>query len=181
MKELSDKELAARVAATKDTIAFEELVRRHQNAFQIWLKQLSGHSSKADDIAQDTFISTWNNMHIFRGDGEFKSWLMKIAYTHFLQYLRKAKARNKIIQESKIYKIEEVQTTDNHALPDLQKLLTVLSLEEKACMVLCYSHGYSHTEISTITKLHLGTVKSHIRRGINKIQSKFKIGKNHDG
>ena len=173
MKELSDKELAARVAATKDTIAFEELVRRHQNALRIWLKQLSGHSSNADDIAQDTFISTWNNMHTFRGDGEFKSWLMKIAYTHFLQYLRKAKARNKII--------EEVQYIDNHALPDLKKLLTVLSQEEKACMVLCYSHGYSHTEISTIIKLPLGTVKSHIRRGINKIQSKFKIGKNHDG
>ena len=75
---------------------------------------------------------------------------MKIAYNNFLQSKRKTKATYKIIQKSKIYNVDEMKYTDNQALPDLQKLLSVLSLEERACMVLCYSHGYSHPEISTM-------------------------------
>jgi RNA polymerase sigma-70 factor (ECF subfamily) len=176
MQELSDKDLVVKVVASKDTIAFEELVRRHQKAVRNWLKQLSGDFSSADDIAQDTFISAWNNAHTFRGDGEFKNWIMKIAYTNFLQSKRKTKAMAKILQESKNNSIEEVHYTDSQALPDLQKLLSISSLDERACMVLCYSHGYSHTEISTLINLPLGTVKSHIRRRITRIQDNFKIG-----
>ncbi|MDC0598411.1 RNA polymerase sigma factor [Gammaproteobacteria bacterium] len=175
MKEISDQELVARVVATKNTVAFETLVKRHQLLIRNWLRQLSSDYSNADDIAQETFIQAWKKIHTFRGEGEFKSWLIKIAYTNFLQSKRKEKSTGNLLNEIEAYGTKNESYCINQELPDLHKLLSILSLHEKACMVLCYSHGYSHDEISNIIKLPLGTVKSHIRRSIIKIQTAFNI------
>lgn len=174
MQTLSDKELVSRVVATKDINAFEVLLRRHQKRVTSWLRQLDPHGG-ADDIAQEAFISAWNKIHTFRGDGEFKSWLMKIAYTSFLQFKRKQKSQDNLLKQIETLDIKQGQYSDNQVLPDLQTLLDILSLEEKACMVLCYSFGYSHSEISAMLNLPLGSVKSHIRRSTQKIRIHFDI------
>jgi RNA polymerase sigma-70 factor (ECF subfamily) len=56
---------------------------------------------------------------------------------------------------------------------DLTQALRLLSDEERAVLVLCYAHGYSHAEISDIADLPLGTVKSHIRRGSAKLRERY--------
>ena len=50
-------------------------------------------------------------------------------------------------------------------------LLLFVSPEERACLTLAYAVGMSHPEISGVTGLALGTVKSHIQRGKQKLQN----------
>ena len=60
-------------------------------------------------------------------------------------------------------------------LPDLPKLLAILTGPEQAVMLLGYGFGFSHSEITEVTGIALGTVKSHIHRGKAKIREKFRI------
>lgn len=54
---------------------------------------------------------------------------------------------------------------------DLDRALAQLEGNQKLCVVLSYAEGMSHGEISDLTGLPLGTVKSHVRRGAQKLQS----------
>jgi RNA polymerase sigma-70 factor (ECF subfamily) len=172
----SDEELVARALATRDQAAFGELVRRHQSRVRGWLRQLTRNAATADDIAQEAFIKAWDKLHTFGGQGRFAAWLMKIAYTEFLMSHRKSKAELRLATAVEA-EITEPAAHDpageESAATDLQRMLAVLSEEERVAMVLCYAEGMSHGEASAITGLPVGTIKSHIHRGKEKIRARF--------
>jgi RNA polymerase sigma-70 factor (ECF subfamily) len=64
---------------------------------------------------------------------------------------------------------------------DLEKLLAVLTEEERAIMVMSYACGLSHREIGEATGLPVGTVKSVIFRGKEKIRTSFDIKDHQHG
>jgi RNA polymerase sigma-70 factor (ECF subfamily) len=88
---MDDTFLVARVVAQQDSTAFGELVRRHQSQVRNFLRKLSRDTDAADDLAQDTFLHAWDRLHTFVGHGSFIGWLLKVAYTTFLQSKRKSK------------------------------------------------------------------------------------------
>jgi RNA polymerase sigma-70 factor (ECF subfamily) len=64
---------------------------------------------------------------------------------------------------------------------DLPGMLAVLSGDECLTMVLSFAYGLSHGEVSEVTSMPISTVKSHIRRGKNRIRERFRTGENpHD-
>ncbi len=77
--------------------------------------------------------------------------------------------------ESKSY------TRDSDEVSDLEKLLAVLTEEERAVMVMSYACGLSHREIGEATGLPVGTVKSVIFRGKEKIRTSFDIKDHQHG
>lgn len=179
MRETSDQELVA-FALAGQTAAFETLVRRHQQAVRRWLRRLGSDAALADDAAQDAFVRAWQRLGDYRGSGSFRAWLYRIAYSQFLQALRSRRSRQALqerLQQEELVQEEypEPAHEDSHAQPDMERLLAILSLEERACLLLCYGEGYSHGEISDLLNLPLGTVKSHIRRGVLRIRERFGI------
>jgi RNA polymerase sigma-70 factor (ECF subfamily) len=167
--EPSDEELAARVVAAEDTVAFETLVRRHQSRVRNWLRQLTRDPARADDLAQETFIRAWQRLRTFEGRGKFASWVMKIAFNCFLQVRRRADygapAAPRVGEEDVVVPFLES--------PDVEKMLAVLGVDERHVMILCYAHGLSHAEVSEVLDIPLGTVKSHAQRGKTKIRERF--------
>lgn len=133
----------------------------------------------ADDLAQETFIRAWNKLASFTGKGSFASWLMAIAHNQFLQAIRKSKRERRLMDDLKIEKGEPAMQLDASSsptsgeLPDLPKLLAVLTEQEQTVMLLGYGFGFSHAEITRVTGMALGTVKSHIYRGKARIRDKF--------
>ena len=172
----SDEDLVARAVTARDQAAFGELVRRHQSRVRAWLRQLTRNAATADDIAQEAFMTAWEKLHTFGGQGRFAAWLMKIAYTEFLMAHRKAKSQQRLAAavEAEITgpRVHD-PAGDQSAATDLQRMLAVLSEEEQVVMVLCYAEGMSHGEASEITGMPVGTVKSHIHRGKEKIRQRF--------
>jgi RNA polymerase sigma-70 factor (ECF subfamily) len=90
-RDSADHRLIARVLAGRDSAAFGELVRRHQSHVRNFLRRLCGDFSLADDLAQDAFMRAWDKLNTYSGQGSFIGWLLKIAYTTFLQSRRKSK------------------------------------------------------------------------------------------
>lgn len=178
-----DHELVARVVSAQDTAAFGELVRRHQSQVRNFLRKLAGDVTLADDLAQDCFMHAWDKLQTFSGRGTFIGWLLKVAYTTFLQSKRKSKRYAEILQEAGYAADMESRshTMQSDEVTDLDKFLAVLSEEERAIMVMSYACGLSHREISDATEMPVGTVKSVIFRGKEKIRTSFDIKDHQHG
>ena len=178
-----DNQLVARVVSAQDTRAFGELVRRHQSQVRNFLRKLSGDVTLADDLSQDCFMHAWDKLQTFSGRGSFIGWLLKVAYTTFLQSKRKSKRYAEILEEAgHVTEIEDRHySVQADEVSDLEKLLAVLTEEERAIMVMSYACGLSHREISDATNLPVGTVKSVIFRGKQKIRTSFDIKDHQHG
>ncbi len=160
MSKGEDHELVARVVSAQDTAAFGELVRRHQSQVRNFLRKLAGDVTLADDLAQDCFMHAWDKLQTFSGRGTFIGWLLKVAYTTFLQSKRKSKRYAEILQEAGYAADMESRnrTMQGDEVTDLDKFLAVLSEEERAIMVMSYACGLSHREISDASEMPVGTV-----------------------
>ncbi len=172
-----DHDLVAKVLAQQDAEAFGELVRRHQSRVRNFLRKLTRDFVLADDLAQDAFLHAWDKLHTYRGHGTFTGWLLKVAYTTFLQSKRKSSRYGEILEQlghdTEARGIRQAeQSTD---ITDLDRFLAVLTEEERAVMILSYACGLSHREIGDAANLPIGTVKSIIFRGKEKIRDSFDI------
>ena len=162
------------MVAQQDAEAFGELVRRHQSQVRNFLRKLSRDYVLADDLAQDAFLHAWNKLHTFTGKGTFIGWLLKVAYTTFLQSKRKSNRYSEVLDEMG-HDAGSRAVEESHEVSDLDKFLAVLTEEERAVMILSYACGLSHREIGDAAELPIGTVKSIIFRGKEKIRESFDI------
>ena len=162
------------MVAQQDADAFGELVRRHQSQVRNFLRKITRDFVLADDLAQDAFLHAWDKIHTFSGRGSFVGWLLKVAYTTFLQSKRKSNRYAEILDEVGQQSADRTVDESNE-VSDLDKFLAVLSEEERAVMILSYACGLSHREIGNAASLPVGTVKSIIFRGKEKIRESFDI------
>ena len=171
------------MVASQDAGAFGELIRRHQSQVRNFLRKLTRDESLADDLAQDCFLRAWDKIHTYSGAGSFIGWVLKIAYTTFLQAKRKSKRYQEVIEQAGYEKSQQSPSysgTEEDAL-DLDKLLGALNEQERAIMIFSYACGLSHREISEATELPAGTVKSIIHRAKEKIRTQFEIENHQHG
>lgn len=183
MQDSVDIDLVSRVVAQQDTAAYGELVRRHQSQVRNFLRKLCGEHALADDLAQDSFLHAWEKLHTYAGHGSFIGWLLKIAYTTFLQSKRKSSRYGQVLERVG-YSLETgggARTEESDELGDLDRFLAILTEEERAVMILSYACGLSHSEIGDAAKLPIGTVKSIIFRGKEKIRDTFEIEDHQHG
>lgn len=183
MTRSEDHQLVARVVSGQDTDAFGELVLRHQSHVRNFLRKLTGDYTVADDLAQDCFMHAWAKLQTYSGRGSFIGWLLKVAYTTFLQSKRKSKRYAEILEQ--VGHATDVESRGVDVQPDevtdLDRFLAVLSHDERAVMVMSYACGLSHREISDATSMPVGTVKSVIFRGKEKIRNSFDIKDHQHG
>jgi RNA polymerase sigma-70 factor (ECF subfamily) len=166
--------------ASQDTAAFGELIRRHQSQVRNFLRKLARDETLADDLAQDCFLHVWDKIHTYTGSGSFIGWMLKVAYTTFLQSKRKSKRYREIVEQA-AQETDRVPRTTQDAPEtelDLETLMAALNEQERVIMIFSYACGLSHREISEATELPAGTVKSIIHRAKEKIRTQFEI-ENH--
>ena len=159
----SDADLA-REAASGQEAAFEALVRRYQGTVRGLARRLTAHAAEADDVAQAAFLMAWRKISSYRG-GSFKSWLCTIAYREFLQARRKRKPEVEFDESAHILAFDTSAARMPEHL-DLDRALQTLPENQRICVVLCVASGMSHAEASAATGFPLGTVKSHVNRGV---------------
>jgi RNA polymerase sigma factor (sigma-70 family) len=165
-----DVELAA-LAATGDRLAFGELVRRHGSAVRGLLRRMGAQASLADDLAQDAFLVAFERITEFRGEGTFSAWVRQIAARLYIRRWRKEQ-RLEALEEAPQ---EEVSGGELSAVSriDLDEALKTLSATERMCISLCYGAGLSHAEAAEALNAPLGTVKSHVKRGLDKLRGQL--------
>ncbi|MDH3645907.1 MAG: RNA polymerase sigma factor [Gammaproteobacteria bacterium] len=173
----TDESLISRAIVDHDTQAFDELVQRHQSRVRGWLRHLAGDPALADDLAQETFLRAWKKIATYKAKGSFEAWLLTIARNEFLQNKRKSGR-----ETGHLERLQAETTTDNSESQeyhgegaDADRFLEILGPDERDIMILVYGIGLSHNEASHVSGLPLGTVKSHVRRGVLKVREKFGV------
>ena len=162
----------ALVVAMKDRKAFGELVHRYQTLIRGLLLRMTGNAALADDLSQATFIQAHKKIGTYTGKGTFKGWLCRIANSEFLQAKRKLKAADSVLEQFRAHQDVNPQANrwDVGDVMDLDQALNQLSGQEKMAIVMCYSCGLSHAEAAEAMGYPLGTVKSHVNRGKQKLR-----------
>lgn len=132
--------------------------------------RLSPHSGRADDLAQETFLSAWTKAKSFAGSGRYRGWLLRIAWSSFLMDER---ARSRRIPawrgEAEAPEIADEGDAERDLI--LEDALSRLGEEDRAAVVLCLSLGHSHSEAASILDMPLGTVKTRVARGTKQLMA----------
>ena len=158
-------------AQAKDQAAFGELVKRRQGWARALLRRMCQSHAEADDLAQEAFIKAWDRLRDLETPAAFPGWFRRIAVTTFLMAKRRQKAVfEEITDASPLASEDSTPEAAAGAKLDLEKALARLSDAERLCVTLNHGEGLSHAEIVEITGLPLGTVKSHVLRGTDKLR-----------
>jgi RNA polymerase sigma-70 factor (ECF subfamily) len=168
---LHDVELCGH-AATGDRRAFGELVRRHGTAVRHLLRRMGAQPAEADDVAQDAFLAAFERITEFRGEGTFVGWVKRIAARQYLRRLQREKRLSALVADGETDDVE-VRAGDAENRIDLDEGLKALSAPERLCVSMCYGAGLSHGEAADALNLPLGTVKSHVKRGLEKLRARL--------
>jgi RNA polymerase sigma factor (sigma-70 family) len=170
----TDTDLIACILSRGDHNAFGELVRRYQSPVRAFLTRMTrGDSHLADDLAQETFLKAWQKLYTFRGDAKFSTWLFGIAFNEFRGAARK---RKELALEDMENLLEEPATDARPELRlDLTEAMKVLNSTERAAILLCCQNGLSHEEAAHVLDCPLGTVKTNILRGKDKLKHRLSL------
>ena len=168
MADFSDIALVTQVAVLHNKKAFDQLVRKYQSPVRrFFLNQTLGDEQLSDDLAQETFIKAYVNITKFRGMSSFSTWLMRIAYNVFYDEVRSRKQTDDIDTSSAVRK--STVSGDSNLKMDIHAALALLKPDERTCITLQLIDGYPVDQISKITGINENTVKSHLKRGKDKL------------
>ncbi len=176
-----DLDLVA-LGAAGDRAAFGELVRRHGTAVRGLLRRMGADGATGDDVAQDAFLAAFEQIAEFRGEGAFRGWVSRIAARLYVKRWRR-QARADLLVEAAELEAAELQAAapGADAKIDLDEAMKSLSEPERVCVSLCYGAGLSHAEAAAALNAPLGTVKSHVKRGLDKLRSRLAPQTDGDG
>jgi len=158
------------IASAGDDEAFDELVRRNQNRVRNFMRRLCDQPDMADDLAQQAFFKAWKSIRRLHSPGAFHGYMRKIMVSVWMDELRRRKIDFEALDETDAVMDAPGGGASPGARLDLDAALGKLAPPMRLCLVLAYSDGLSHTEISEATGLPLGTVKSYVLRGAAKMR-----------
>lgn len=169
--EVSDQQLIARVIAHKDQRAFAQLVLRYQSQLRLWARRLCDDDIHlADDLAQEAFIKAYSALPGFRGEAKFSTWLYRITFNIAAQRWRSKKLLWSALDENSDIPAENCELQQFAAKQDINAAIRQLNPAQQLAISLCYEEGFSHEEAAEIMKIPLGTLKTHVARGKQKLQ-----------
>ena len=155
------------LARNGDRKAFAELVRKRQVWIRTLMRRCCRDTTLANDLSQQVFVQAWQSIGQLRRGNRFAPWLKRLAVNTWLQHLRKKDP----LRDAEEYADVTVAKQDSTGIAmDLDAALATLPDQVRLCVVLSYHERMTHDEIAALANLPLGTVKSHIRRGSQRLR-----------
>ncbi len=161
-----------RQAQKGDRQAFSEIVRVLMNRISALTYKMTSDKEMAVDIAQDSFISAWQNLHTFKFEAKFESWLYRIAYNKSLNAIKKEdRHTNDFDFESQVSNSDpERELYQRELKAKVLTFLETLPKEQRAVFEFRFYKGLSFKEIADTTGKALGTVKTLYREAVKKLR-----------
>lgn len=170
-----------RRARSGDLSAFNALVDLHQRLVYNLCLRMLGNRASAEDAAQETFISAFRHIDSCHGD-RFRPWLLRIAANACTDEMRRRSRRPAIsldapspVDNTPLDPPDPAAGPEDESMRSEQRreiaaALLRLPEDQRLAVVLCDVHGLPYDEIATATGASLGTVKSRIARGREKLR-----------
>ncbi len=171
-----DLRLAHR-AARGDRAAFGELARRAVPVVSAVLRRAGASEAVADDVTQDALISALRWIATYRGEAAFSAWASQIAARLYLKQLRRSGREVLMADPVDDHLAGDCDARATERRLDLERALARLSPQERLCVTLCHGVGLTHEDLSRALRMPLGTVKSHVARGLEKLRARMTKGR----
>ena len=170
---MNEQELIARLQRG-DESACEELIRLYEKKVYTLCVRMCGSAEDAEEAAQDTFLALWRGIDRFRQESSLSTWIYRLASNACIDLLRRSRRNNggpSLDNEDAFVDAidpapqpqQEAERRELHR--QLREGLLALPEDYRSILLLREAEGLSYAEISAVTRLELGTVKSRISRG----------------
>jgi RNA polymerase sigma factor (sigma-70 family) len=167
-------------------LTFEQIVQDHQAMVFRTLSRLTGRTDRLDDLAQDVFLRLFRALPGFRGDAAVSTYLYRIT-VNVAQ--NEWKRRRRDDRRNVSFSDDEADWEDRlpHPAPTaaeqmeerefaelVEQHLSELSAMERSVLVLYHQEERSYEQIAQILTMPIGTVRTHLHRGRNKLRERLK-------
>ena len=172
-------ELLLRRACKGDVQAFEELMQSHESRIYAIALRMMGNREDAQDCAQEAMVRIYRAMSSFKSQSALATWIYRITMNTCLDELRRRKARKVTSLDSLVDNgwspTDTGDTPEEHGLRvekqnALNQAIQSLPDDMRAAIILRDVKGYSYDEIASILDANVGTIKSRISRGREKLR-----------
>ncbi len=178
METLSDNELMLKVQLG-DIDKMGLLYERYNRQLYRFLYNMTRQKELSEDLVHNVFIRMLKYNDGFRGQGEFRTWMYRVArnlvYDHFRK-VGKTPAHTDVSEyetriegdyssDSDLVKAEELHL--------LEKAMKMLSIENRELLVLCRYQDLKYNEIALILNISEGAVKVRIHRALTQLKSNY--------
>ncbi len=173
---ITDAELVRRVLEGSED-AFRELVSRFQKPVFSVIVRMVRDAELAEDLAQETFIKAHRALASYDPQRRFASWLFKIAHNTTIDHLRRKTLPTVPLEPASPDEasLAEILADPRAVAPEsrasaadlsqaLERAVGTLRPEYREVVLLRFAQGMAYQEISEITGLAMGTVKTHLHR-----------------
>lgn len=150
---------------------YESQLRRHMDALYYAALDLSGNSSDAEDIVQETAMKGLRRFDSFQPGTDFKAWMLRILSNTYIDLYRRRRREKPAAAEDTVEAMAESETPLRcgdleFLLPDdVERALASLPEEQRAAIVLVDVNGLTNQEAAESLGWPLGTVNSRVYRG----------------
>ncbi len=178
-----------------ETAAFRELVELYKKKIYYLALELAGNSADAEDISQEVFLKAFRSFGTFRKGAKLGSWLYRITYNASIDHLRRrslqpATAETEILDtgEPAAAGLERARGEDPGRIAEqrllreqIDRALLSLSLQERMVFTLRHDNDLMLDEIADVMNISIGSVKSYLFRGLQKLRKEMSQALNLPG
>ena len=183
MSLIDEDEALIAAALNGSAFAWEKLVKRYESKMYNYGLRLMGNRGDAMDLLQEVFLGVYRNLHRFRGDAKFSSWIFRIAHNKAIDLNR----RKRLLTGYPLAGEEEVDLFEGIPAelseePDVKlmqsqqnnrmiALLTQLPMEQKLIVELKIFQSMTFEEIADMQDISENTAKTRFYTALKKLKS----------
>ena len=157
-----------------DSRAFEELYQLYRGPLATFFHRLCRNQARVDDLLQEVFLRLWKAAPRYEPSAKFSTYLFRIAHNLWINDSRKKREStgDQIDRPKEMPPDHSLETRETQKL--IESALDRLPEGEKECIILSHYNGLKYREISEIMEIPVGTVKSRIFSGLEKLRKELR-------
>ena len=169
-------------ASGGDPAAFNRLMEMHEKRMYAVALRMCGNREDAQDCLQEAMLRVYRAIGSFKGQSSFGTWVYRITMNTCLDELRRKKNKQSTSLDNMLD--QGWSPTDDSASPEkkvmqiemrksISKSIQELPEDMRSAVIMRDIHGYSYDEIADMLNVNVGTIKSRISRGREKLREKL--------
>jgi RNA polymerase sigma-70 factor (ECF subfamily) len=160
--------------------ALAEAFRRWSRMVHATALRSTRHDADAADITQAVFVSAWRGRHAYRPDGgTLPGWLMTITRRRIADHWESLSRESRLRSA-----VEAVEPAEAHAPAEVDRVAAAMVLSDELAKLgepagrivrMAFYDDLTHVQIAERLQMPIGTVKSHIRRSLERMRTRMEV------